>query len=288
MILQSPRILDTKTREEKERKLSLSYPARRPCSSVSRLLGQVSEKSERELAMGRPRNEELRDLTEAERRELRRVEKATSERVDAVKRAKALLLVSAGATFATTGQEAGLSGEAVAQLVRRFNQRGLAVLETAPGRGRKPTYTSEQRSRVLSELQREPDREKDQTATWSLMLLRKALRKDSLPHISAETIRHLLHDAGYTYQRTRTWVHTGYALRKRKSGTVTTYDPETPEKKDGSNWPTKRRKRPGSCSSAKMRPVPIRPSPRLGPHGKRKDTQPCSPTSMSGAEQPSS
>ena len=37
--------------------------------------------------------------------------------------------------------------------------------------------------------------------------------------------------AGYSYQRTRTWVRTGYALRKRKSGTVTTYDSQTPEKK---------------------------------------------------------
>ena len=42
----------------------------------------------------------------------------------------------------------------------------------------------------------------------------------------------MLHEAGYSYQRTRSWVRTGYALRKRKSGTVTTYDPETPEKKD--------------------------------------------------------
>jgi transposase len=84
---------------------------------------------------------------------------------------------------------------------------------------------------VLSEVQRKPDREKDQTATWSLLLLRNALRTSSLPRIGAETIRHILHEAGYTYQRTRTWVHTGYALRKRKSGTVTTYDPETPEKK---------------------------------------------------------
>lgn len=182
--------------------------------------------------MGRPRKEELRDLKEEERRELQRVEKATSERVDAVKRAKALLLVAEGTTFSKASQEVGLSGEAVAQLVRRFNQRGLAALEIAAGRGRKPTYTSEQRAQVMVEVQREPDRTKDQTATWSLLLLRNALRKGSLPHISAETVRHILHEAGYTYQRTRTWVRTGYALRKRKSGTVTTYDPETPEKKD--------------------------------------------------------
>jgi len=41
----------------------------------------------------------------------------------------------------------------------------------------------------------------------------------------------VLHDAGYSYQRTRTWCRTGYALRVRKSGTVTTYDEQTPEKK---------------------------------------------------------
>jgi hypothetical protein len=53
-----------------------------------------------------------------------------------------------------------------------------------------------------------------------------------LPRIGRETIRLTLHEAGYRYQRTRSWVRTGYALRKRKSGTVTTYDPETPGKKD--------------------------------------------------------
>jgi transposase len=182
--------------------------------------------------MGRPRKEELRELKEEEQQELKRVVKATSERIDAVKRAKALLAVAAGSTLTKASQEAGLSREAVAQMVIRFNQRGLAVLEIAVGRGRKPTYTRKQRARVLAEVQREPDREKDQTATWSLMTLRTALRKTDLPEIGAETIREVLHEAGYSYQRTRTWVHTGYALRVRKSGTVTTYDPDTPEKKD--------------------------------------------------------
>jgi uncharacterized protein (DUF2147 family) len=42
----------------------------------------------------------------------------------------------------------------------------------------------------------------------------------------------VLHDCGYSFQQTRTWCQTGYALRVRKSGTVTVYDPETPEKKE--------------------------------------------------------
>jgi transposase len=119
----------------------------------------------------------------------------------------------------------------VGKLVKRFNAHGLAALSIAAGRGRKPTYTSEQQARILAEVQREPDREEDQTATWSLMTLRGALRKQVLPHVARETIRQVLHDAGYSYQRTRTWCRTGYALRKRKSGTVTTYDKQTPEKK---------------------------------------------------------
>src|SRR5258708_959548 len=177
--------------------------------------------------MGRPRKEELRELKEEEWQELKRVVKATSERIDAIKRAKALLAVTAGATLTVAGQEAGLSREAVAQMVKRFNAHGLAVLEIAAGRGRKPRYTSEQRARVLTEVQREPDREKDQTATWSLLLLRDALRKTGLPQIATETIREVLHECGYSYQHTRTWCRTGYALRKRKSGTVTVYAVET-------------------------------------------------------------
>ena len=182
--------------------------------------------------MGRRANECLRPLTAPEEQELQRTVKATSERVDTVRRAKALLAVAAGRTLSAAGQEAGLSREGVSKVIKRFNQRGLDVLDIATGRGRKPTYTSEQQARILAEVQRTPDRKEDQTATWSLMTLRQALRKTALPDIAAETIRQVLLEAGYSYQQTRTWCRTGYALRKRKSGTVTTYDEQTLEKKD--------------------------------------------------------
>ncbi len=183
--------------------------------------------------MAQPQKEPLRALSEQEQRELQRLVKASSERVDVMRRAKALLAVANRKPFTEAAHEAGLkSGKGVGQLVKRFNTHGLAVLLIAAGRGRKPTYTSEQHARILAEVQREPARAKDQTATWSLLLLRSALRKEALPHIAKETIRQVLQEAGYSYQRTRTWVRTGYALRVRKSGTVTVYDLETPEKKD--------------------------------------------------------
>jgi transposase len=182
--------------------------------------------------MGRPRREELRALKPEERRELERVVKASSERVDSMKRAKALLAVTAGKNLTSAAQEAGLSREGVGQVVKRFNQRGLEVLSIASGRGRKPTYSRQQQGLILEQVLQQPDRQEDQTATWSLMTLRRALRKSGLPHISAETIRLGLHEAGYSYQQSRTWCRTGYALRKRKAGTVTVYDEQTPEKND--------------------------------------------------------
>jgi transposase len=144
--------------------------------------------------------EPLRTLNEREERELQRVVKASSERVDVVKRAQALLAVRAGKAYTEAAREAGMkSGDSVSQLVGRFNQRGLGALLIVPGRGRKQTYTQEQR----------------------------ALRRSDLPQIARETIRLTLHECGYSYQRTRTWVRTGYALRVRKAGTVTTYDEQT-------------------------------------------------------------
>ena len=153
--------------------------------------------------MGRPVKEDLRSLTKPEEQELRRIVKATSERVDTVRRAKALLAVAAGKSHTAAGQEAGLSREGVTQVVKGFNQRGLDMLSIATGRGRKPTYTSEQQARILAEVQREPERKGDQTATWSLMTLRQALRKTDLPAIAAETIRGVLTRGRATVTSTR-------------------------------------------------------------------------------------
>ena len=183
--------------------------------------------------MVQPQKDPLRALSEQEEQELQRLVKATSERLDVVRRAKAVLAVAAGQPFTEAAHEAGVkSGDGVGKLVKRFNEHGLAALSIAAGAGRKPTYTSEQQGRILQEVQRTPDRREDGTATWSLSTLQQALRKTGLPDIARETIHQVLHEAGYSYQHTRSWCRTDYALRKRKSGTVTTYDEQTPEKKD--------------------------------------------------------
>jgi transposase len=90
--------------------------------------------------MVRAQKEPLRPLSKAERRVLEDVVKARSERVDRVRRAQALLSVADTGSFAEAARRAGLgSATTVADLVRRFNQRGVAVLRIAAGRGRRPT-----------------------------------------------------------------------------------------------------------------------------------------------------
>src|SRR5260221_1600806 len=119
------------------------------------------------------------------------------------------------------------SSDSVRQLVARFNQQGLAALQIAGGRGRKARYTLAQRERVVAELQRAPERTTDATATWSLKTLERALRQAGLPHLSASTIRAVLHEAGYGYGKTRTWCPTGTALRSGQAGTVLVHDAKT-------------------------------------------------------------
>jgi len=173
----------------------------------------------------------LRALSQEEEKALQRTAKATSERVDVVKRAKAILAVQAGQSYTQAAREVGYkSGDSVSQLVERFNQQGLAALLIAPGRGRKETYTPLERERIVQEFWRVPDRQDDATATWSLMTLRQALRKEALPQVGASTIREVLYEAGYRFGKTRTWCPTGTALRVRKAGTVRVQDPKAPEK----------------------------------------------------------
>jgi transposase len=184
--------------------------------------------------MSRRKNNPLRPLTDDERHALTRLSRARAAPAAQVARARLLLAVAAGAGYQDAAQSLGRkSGDAVATLVARFNDLGLDALPPRHGGGRQPTYTAAARERILREVRRSPTPARDGTATWSLNLLKTALRTapDGLPTVSTFTIGQTLHDAGYAYQENRTWCHTGTVLRKRKAGLVPVTDPETEPKK---------------------------------------------------------
>ncbi len=178
----------------------------------------------------------VRPLTIAKQRELKRITKASSERVDRVRRAMAVLAVARGESFSAAARAAGFrSPGAVTDLVRRFNRDGLKALGIAAGRGRRPIYDAAARARIVATAQHPPDRKADGTATWSLSILERTLRREGLPQVGATTIRRVQHAAGSSYQRTRTWCSTGTAQRKRKAGVVQVVDPKMEEKRGPSS-----------------------------------------------------
>ena len=184
--------------------------------------------------MTRRQKDPLRPLTADERRGLLSISRSRTEPAAHVERARLILAVADGARYSTAAHMVGRrSNDAVATLVRRFNQDGVSAIEPGHGGGARVQYGPAERARVLREFQRVPDRARDGTATWSLTTLQRALRTapDGLPTISTFVILQILHDAGYTWQRHRTWCTTGQVNRKRKSGTVLVNDPHAEEKK---------------------------------------------------------
>jgi transposase len=184
--------------------------------------------------MTRRQKDPLRPLTEEERTVLVQISRAQSEPASHVARAKALLAVASGESYTAAARVGGRrSGDAVSQLVCRFNQEGLAAIEPRHGGGPPVVYGVVERQRILAELERQPDRERDGTATWSLSTLRQALRQapDGLPNVSIDTIRRVLRDEGWTWQKNRTWCKTGTVTRKRKGEIVEVTDPEAEAKK---------------------------------------------------------
>lgn len=158
--------------------------------------------------MGFPRKRLLRQLTPQEREALTNKVTSLDERMSTGKRAKALLAVADGCSFAEAGRQVGMSRDGVSELVERFHQRGLGALSIAPGRGRKLTYTDQDHEQILHEIQRRPTWEVDQCTVWSLSLLQRSLQAKGLGDISPRTIRRVLQAHGWKYQpTTRIWLH---------------------------------------------------------------------------------
>lgn len=184
--------------------------------------------------MSRRKIDPLRPLTDGEVALLTKLSRSQSEPATRVARASLILAVARGRDYQQAAESIGRrSGDAVSHLVVRFNAEGIAALDPRHGGGRAAVYDQAARERILQEARRQPTPEADGTASWSLTTLRKALREapDGLPRVSTYTIGRVLHEAGASPQKARSWCPTGTVLRQRKAGTVVVTDPDTSSKK---------------------------------------------------------
>src|SRR3712207_627163 len=185
--------------------------------------------------MSRHQKDPLRPLTADERQELTRLSRSLSAPAAQVERARALLAMAEGASYTAAAHQVGRRHkETISAWVSRFNRDGLAAVRPGHGGGPRIRYGAGAQQRILAEWARPPQREQDGTATWSLSLLQKALRQadDGLPRVSTFTIWRILHEAGLSWQSSRTWCETGMVTRQRKhTGAVRVSDPDATAKK---------------------------------------------------------
>lgn len=169
----------------------------------------------------------LRELTQDERQALARISRSQRESAAQVARAKALLGVAEGHSHTKAAQLAGrTSNDAVSRLVSRFNKEGIKAVVPRQAGGPEVVYGATERERILAEVRRTPDREADGTATWSLSSLQRSLRKQGMSTVSTHTI-FVLHEAGLSWQRERSWCETGSAWRTRQGIKVLVHAPDT-------------------------------------------------------------
>jgi hypothetical protein len=91
--------------------------------------------------MSRRRRDPLRTLTNDERTNLEQLGRATSAPDGVVARARALVAVADGASYTEAARRVGRrSGDAVADVVARFNREGLAAVGPRRGGGPRVKY----------------------------------------------------------------------------------------------------------------------------------------------------
>lgn len=184
--------------------------------------------------MTRRQKDPLRPVAAYEREYMKKLSRARSAPLEQVYRARILLAVSEGMGYAAAAQSVGRkSGDAVSNLVSRFNQEGLAALVRRHGGGPAIVYGETERARIVQEARRTPDLAQDGTTQWTLSTLQKVLRAapDGFPTISTWTIFHALHEVGWSCQKDGSWCETGQVERKRHGQVMTITDPDLAAKK---------------------------------------------------------
>jgi transposase len=139
-------------------------------------------------------------LTSWQRRRLKSLRRAPpSPRIG--RRIVCLLLSEAGASGKAIVQATGLSIDAIADIRRRWQQRGMGSLRDAPGGGRKPKATPAYRKELRMALRKGPTAFGYAFSVWSIARLNAHLQRKTSITFSDEWLRTLVKAEGFVYRR---------------------------------------------------------------------------------------
>lgn len=155
------------------------------------------------------------------------------------RRAKAVLLSVEGLSANQLVPMVSLTAKSIRKWINRFNAQGVCALTKQPkSPGRKPTFTPEQRQKMVELAQRSPHSLGKPFTSWSLSKLVAHLQEAEQLRISKSWLSQILKQNGLSPQRAKRW--------------ITSPDPEYALKKKGwRSW--SRRPRQGAASSSSTR-----------------------------------
>jgi transposase len=147
----------------------------------------------------------VRSLTETEGNRLQHILRHSHNAVS-VRRAQVLLMSDQGSTIQEIAEHTLMHEEYIRELIRRFNQEGLALMRERPKSGRPVEFVEEIQAEIVHIALAPPRLLGRPFTVWSLEKLREHLiTARVVKTISLETLRVILHKHGARLQRTKTW-----------------------------------------------------------------------------------
>jgi transposase len=161
----------------------------------------------------------VRSLTAVEGNRLQQIMRHGRNAV-AVRRAQVMIMSDQGSTVQEIAEQTLMHEEYVRDLIRRFNQQGLALLREQPKSGRPVEFVEELQAEIIEIALAPPKLLGRPFTVWSLEKLKEYLISSKVVKtISLETLRSILHKRGARLQHTKTWKESNDpAFASKKNG----------------------------------------------------------------------
>lgn len=142
-----------------------------------------------------------------------------------LRRSQILLASARGDHARTIGQQLGCSDQAVRNVIRAFNQRGLAALRKRSSRPQTihAAFDAAGCQRLRDLLHRSPRDFGKPTSVWTLPLVAEVSVAEGLTAgpVTGETVRATLKRLGVRWQRAKDWIRSPDPQYDRKKGVAT-------------------------------------------------------------------
>ena len=177
-----------------------------------------------------PRKLGLREVSEEEANQIRRLASSRTQQSRLVQRAKIIQLLldnpklPAGKAGRMVGYKSDYPGRT---WIKRFNEHGIIGLADEQRSGRPPTYDENARSCLINMALQKPDSLGYPFALWTESRLQTAFQERYGLHLSTYTIWTWVTSEGLKWKRQQSWFHD-----------VEKHDPEFVEKRGPSFMPT--------------------------------------------------